>query len=731
MNRDVASHLDLENVSAVWDDLRQYLEAFLAAWESSQGPPELRAYLPGEPPALRQIALVELIKIDLEFRWQTGGCPKRVEEYAEEFPELSGEFGLPCDLIYEEYHVRQRSDAPPTVQEYRDRFPDQAASLVRLLDLDSPNATTHLVPGAMRGPPPSIEPVEDFELLQTLGSGSFATVYLARQRSMQRLVALKVTAPRGDEPQTMAQLDHPNIVRVIDQRLAGEPTMRFLYMELVPGGTLQAAAVAARGVPPERRSGNLLLELVDRQLAGHRLPPHPDPARRPPASMTWCETVCWLGMQLASALSYAHEKGVVHRDVKPANVLLTESGTPKLADFNISYSSKLDGAAPAAFFGGSLAYMSPEQMDACNPHHPGRPEELDGRSDLYSLGMTLWELLTGLRPFQDEVVTGDWAATLANFSRQRREGIGAEALAQLPREMPPSLRATLLRCLEADPAARPQSARELQGQLWLASRPRLEQLLYPAPGGLSDVFHRYPTTVTVLAGVLPNAVLSVLAIAYNASRLAEAGEVLMVINGFFYCLAAGVGLRAAWPVLKALRAPDRRAEGPTRWKSLTLADWVAAVTMACWAVAGAAFPACLHARGALLEQEEYLSFYLHFIASNLLSGVIAGGLCFFLLTFLAVRFTFPRLLARTLPERDDFPKLRALEHRVASYGQVAIAAPFISLVLLGFTSGGGFRWAFAGLAAIGFSAFAASFWLSPRIKDDLEALLAPAAESVR
>ena len=126
-----------------------------------------------------------------------------------------------------------------------------------------------------------------------------------------------------------------------------------------------------------------------------------------------------LGIQLAQALDYAHHQGVLHRDVKPANVLLSADGSPKLADFNISFCSQLDGASPAAYFGGSLAYMSPEQIEACNPAHDRQPQDLDGRSDLYALAVVLWELLYGERPFVDDDMASGWTAMLTAMAQRR------------------------------------------------------------------------------------------------------------------------------------------------------------------------------------------------------------------------------------------------------------------------------------------------------------------------
>ncbi len=95
------------------------------------------------------------------------------------------------------------------------------------------------------------EKVDDFELLTLLGKGAFAQVFLARQVSLERLVALKISSVRGNEPKTLAQLDHPHIVRVFDQRQNREPSVHLLYMEVVPGGTLLEVIERVRRLKPD------------------------------------------------------------------------------------------------------------------------------------------------------------------------------------------------------------------------------------------------------------------------------------------------------------------------------------------------------------------------------------------------------------------------------------------------------------------------------------------------
>ena len=236
--------------------------------------------------------------------------------------------------------------------------------------------------------------LDDFDLLLELGSGAFARVFLARQLSMQRLVAVKISANRGHEPQTLAQLDHDYIVRVFDQRILRDQDWRLLYMQYLPGGTLLdlGRVVFADGPPT---SGQALLDAVDVALESRgESRPTESLTRAELATLSWPETVAWLGKRLAAALDYANSRGVLHRDIKLANVLLARDGTPKLADFNVSFSRNVSGASPFEYFGGSLSYMSPEQLTACQPGHTLEAADLDTRSDIYSLAVVLWELLT-------------------------------------------------------------------------------------------------------------------------------------------------------------------------------------------------------------------------------------------------------------------------------------------------------------------------------------------------
>ena len=190
--------------------------------------------------------------------------------------------------------------------------------------------------------------------------------------------------------------------------------------------------------------------------------------------------------------------------MKPANVLLTAEGSPKLADFNVSFSCKLDGANPAAFFGGSLAYMSPEQLEAFNPAHAATAGDLDGRADLYSLCVILWELLAGRRPFRDDALAGDWGQMLARMTERRRAGVDPAEIAALPAGPPGRAGTGAAR----GPRPRPATAGRRPGRPWRASwscacgRGRATCCIRRA-GGWRALVRRFALPAVVLAVVLP------------------------------------------------------------------------------------------------------------------------------------------------------------------------------------------------------------------------------------
>ncbi|MDP9503484.1 serine/threonine-protein kinase [Pseudomonas protegens] len=202
--------------------------------------------------------------------------------------------------------------------------------------------------------------IPGFDIQGEIGEGAMATVYLATQRSLERKVALKVMAAAlaADpsfcerflrEGKTLARLSHPHTVTIHDIGNVGE--LYYMAMEYLPNGTLKERIAA--GLTPEQG------------LAYIR--------------------------QIASALGYAHAQGLVHRDVKPANILFRADGTAVLSDFGIAKS--LDDRTQftqAGFAVGTPSYMSPEQA---------RGQDIDGRADLYALGVVLYEILVGELPY--------------------------------------------------------------------------------------------------------------------------------------------------------------------------------------------------------------------------------------------------------------------------------------------------------------------------------------------
>lgn len=743
---ETASKFEMTASEEAWDLLAQLIEDFVQAWEDQNSPPSLTTFLPETIGPLRHMTLLEIIKIDLEYRWVHHSFPRTVEEYLADYPELAQD-GFPCDLVYEEFHVRRQAGDEVDAVDFLERFPEHAEPLGKQLGVDSPYASTSLFQAKSADRLQHIQPgdkLDDFELLATLGKGAFATVYLSRQTSMQRLVALKVSADHGDEPQTLAQFDHENIVRVYDQRSLSEEGLRLLYMQYVPGGTLHSVVDLVRESEPQKRNGTMLLKAVDRALDNHgESAPAESSLRKRLNYMSWPEVICWMGSRLATALGYAHRRGVLHRDVKPANVLITGEGSPKLADFNISFSAEVSKSTPAAYFGGSLPYMSPEQLEAFHPGHTREAESLDERCDLYSLGVMLWELLTGYRPFRDGHLDGGWMETLDKMIERRRDGVRDEAIRDLPADLPHGLKEVLLSCLSPDPEERPRSGEELAQQLNLCLQPRLQELLNPPPKSWPRAVLSFPMTSLVIAAFVPNVLAAIFNLIYNeraiVNKLAETNpeavpffkELIVWINGIAFPVGLGLAGFLAAPVFRAIKTlgqggtvDDERINRLWR-RILNLGHYAAMIGITLWTVAGIAYPVSIH----VAIGEVPPSIYPHFFASLVICGLIAASYPFLLVTFLTLRAYYPALLSLERLAQQDFARFAKVSRRAGVYFVLAVLIILVSILALILASDDDkvAKFAMVTLCLAGIAGSYPAFRLFRAIQADLAVLAIPAA----
>jgi serine/threonine-protein kinase len=275
---------------------------------------------------------------------------------------------------------------------------------------------------------------------ELVGTGGMSSVYRARDRMLERLVALKVLHPHyGDdeeyverfrrEARSVAQLSHPHIVTVIDR--GEDDGQQFIVFEYVDGENLKQL-LARTGPLPTRRA----LELA---------------------------------MEIADALAFAHEHGLIHRDVKPQNVLMTPDGDAKVTDFGIARSIDVEhGVTQTGTVLGTSNYLSPEQ--AC-----GKPTTPS--TDVYSLGVVLYELLTGEVPFPGE--------NFVAVAMKHMNEMPPDLLEQRP-DVPLRLAAAVDRALEKEPARRfpsmDQFAWELRQCLQELDTPESERtLITPSP----------------------------------------------------------------------------------------------------------------------------------------------------------------------------------------------------------------------------------------------------------
>lgn len=384
------------------------IEDFQLLWQGDDAPPDVFGFLARHPDSNVAQRVAVLIQ-DQQYRWKTD-TPLCVEDYLAKVPELANESQHVLDLVIGEFQARKSHDAPPDVSEYISRFPelsDQLKSSLLIRDMDVGDAywqglTQSLTTGSPSLGTPMIEGGDQaklqadqtkksenaaftatktyvtalkigdhrrgrYLLTRTLGEGGFGHVYLALDEELRRQVAIKVpTAKRFRElasvesylaeARTVASLDHANIVPVYDMGRTEDGSI-YIVSKYIDGCTL--TGLIGSDYPIE--------DLAEKMVA-----------------------------PIALALDCAHQKQVIHRDVKPSNILVeNQTGIPYLADFGLAIREE-DYLCEGRIVG-TPSYMSPEQVR-------GEGHRLDGRSDVFSLGAVLYELITTNRPFQGGTV---------------------------------------------------------------------------------------------------------------------------------------------------------------------------------------------------------------------------------------------------------------------------------------------------------------------------------------
>lgn len=402
-------------------------------------------------------------------------------------------------------------------------------------DIDATQPDSSGLPATLDQSDRAADELSDLEIVREIGRGGMGIVFLARQKSLERMVAVKmISAPLGDpaqvrrlqvEARAAAALRHPHIVRIHHVgQWYGQP---YLVMEYIEGQNLTQRL---RAGPLAPRDAAALLA------------------------------------QIAAAVDHLHAHGIVHRDLKPSNILLDEGGCPYLTDFGLArFMTRQSDETGSGVVAGTPAYMSPEQAS-------GQSAAAGPASDIYSLGVILYEMLTGRPPFRDT----NPLITLLQVREREPE---------LPRRLNPRVPAELeticLKCLEKSPQQRFASAAELVQELdrFLRGEPVLTQ----PPGWQHRLMRwarRHPALATRMAGI---------GLFYGVELYNVAQGVIPPAVHAWITAVLAAWLAASCLFERLLRFPARRLHAMFAWAATD----VLAVTAALLAARGLASPAVI------------------------------------------------------------------------------------------------------------------------------------------
>ena len=385
----------------------------------------------------RNLSLVTQLARDMQARWARGERI-RVEDYLASTPELQRDADAALGLIYEELCLCEGAGESVELADLVRRFPQWEHRLGRLLDCRN---LLNLGPELPSFPEPG-DTLGQFQLVTELGQGKHGKVFLATEPKLaHRALVLKVTAASGFEHLSLARLQHTYIVPLyfVEDEFVGDEIwggLRVLGMPFFGGASLERFLSRIQDKPLALRTGKDIVDWLsdERDNIPETLDVSTDAHVRL-ATLPFARIVCWIGVCMAEAIQYAHEKGLVHLDIKPSNVLLTADGVPMLLDFHLAREAIRAGNPIPLWLGGTTRYMSPEQAAVFEAISTGGgiSQDVDERSDIYSLGLLLYELLGGVSPL---------------------DGTASARISEIARLTSPGLADILAKCLSVDPALR-------------------------------------------------------------------------------------------------------------------------------------------------------------------------------------------------------------------------------------------------------------------------------------
>jgi serine/threonine protein kinase/Tfp pilus assembly protein PilF len=333
---------------------------------------------------------VERLAEDMVERWHKGERPL-TEHFLEQCPSLRENSEAVLELIAEELALREEFREPVSIATLNERFPlwpSQIRALVECQRALGSRLVQFPSAGSVLG---------EFHLASELGRGAHARVFLASQPSLgNRRVVLKLGPAVGQEHLSLARLQHTHIVPLYSVHEFPSHGLRGLCLPYFGGVTLSEvlSKIDSQG---KSVTGGDLLAIIQRDCT--------EEAGLMPAnafaevfkSSTSIDVFCWIGACLADALQYAHDRGLLHLDLKPSNVLVAADGVPMLLDFHLARPPLRVGDAAPSWLGGTPGYMAPEHVVALQAVREGAriPTALDARADVYSLGVVLREALSG------------------------------------------------------------------------------------------------------------------------------------------------------------------------------------------------------------------------------------------------------------------------------------------------------------------------------------------------